>query len=208
MFFKLLEGGYVEVLTCMPDGMNPAVVIPRVKMPMWGLPSPDGYNICYRSGDSLMVISVSDGTPRHIGSSTVNLEATWSSNGENLMFREGSSLKVFSIKSKTTRTLYQAPAGKTTGGMEMYANSWSSNGNRIIITEQDTSATSIYPQKLIMINAADGSFKVLGEAPEGYRLSELRWSPDGSKVIATGNTISTKQAPAYEYWVLENFLLK
>ena len=155
-----------------------------------------------------MVISVSDGTPKHIGSSTVNLEATWSPNGENLMFREGSSLRVYSVKEKVPRTLYQAPAGKTIGGMEMYANSWSSYGNRIIITEQDTSATSTSPQKLILINAADGSFNVLGEAPQGYRLSELRWSPDASKVIATGNSISTKQAPAYEYWVLENFLPK
>ena len=208
MFFKLLEGGYVEVLTCMPDGLNPAVVIPRVKMPMWGLPSPDGYNICYRSGDSLMVVSVSDGIPRQIGSSTVNLEATWSSNGENLMFREGSSLRVYSVKGKVTRTSYQPPAGKTIGGIEMYANIWSPDGNRVIITEQDTSSTSISPQKLILINPVDGSFNALGEAPKGYRLSELRWSPDGSKVIATGNSISTKQAPAYEYWVLENFLPK
>ncbi len=59
-----------------------------------------------------------------------------------------------------------------------------------------------------MINLIDGSTSALGEAPGGYRLSELRWSPDGSKVIATGNSISTKQAPAYEYWVLENFLPK
>ena len=155
-----------------------------------------------------MVISVSDGIPRHIGSSTVNLEATWSSNGENLMFREGSSLRVYSVKGKVTRTLYQAPAGKTIGGMEMYANIWSPDGNRVIITKQDTSAASVSLQKLILINPADGSFNMLGEAPKGYRLKELRWSPDGSRVMATGNSIRNVPASTYEYWVLENFLPK
>ena len=153
-----------------------------------------------------MVISVSDRMPRLIGSSTVNLEATWSPNGENLMFREDSSLRVFSVKGKITRTLYQAPAGKTIGGMEMYANIWSPDGNRVIITEQDTSASSPSPQKLIMINPVNGSASMLGEAPLGCRLSELRWSPDGSKVIATGNSINTKSSQRYEYWMLENFL--
>ena len=155
-----------------------------------------------------MVISVSDGTPKHIGSSTVNLEATWSPNGENLMFREGSSLRVYSVKEKVPRTLYQAPAGKTIGGMEMYANIWSPDGNHVIITEQDTSEASVSAQKLILINPADGSSRVLGEAPKGYRLKELRWSPDGNRVMATGNSIRSVPASTYEYWVLENFLPK
>jgi Tol biopolymer transport system component len=208
MFFKLLEGGYVEVLTCQPDGLNHAVVIPRVKMPVWGLPSPDGNNICYRLGDSLMVISVSDGTSRHIGSSTLNLEATWAPGGENLMYREGSSLRIFSVKGNTSLTLYQAPAGKTIGGMEMNANSWSPNGNNFIFTERDTSALSTSPQKLILVHPGDGSVSKLGEAPVGYRLTELRWSPDGSRVLATGKSTGSTGAPRYEYWMLENFLPK
>jgi Tol biopolymer transport system component len=206
MFFKLLEGGYVEILSCMPDGLNPAVVIPRVKIPVWGLPSPDGYKICYPSGDSLMVISVSDGIPRHIGSSTLNLEAAWAPNSEKLMFREGNNLRVFSVKGNTSITLYQAPAGKTIGGMEMYANAWSPNGGRFIFTERDTSVLSTSPQRLIMINPEDRSVSNYGEAPEGYRLTELRWSPDGSRVLATGKSTGSTGAPRYEYWILENFL--
>jgi dipeptidyl aminopeptidase/acylaminoacyl peptidase len=49
---------------------------------------------------------------------------------------------------------------------------------------------------------------LLGEAPIGYRLKELRWSPDGSRVMATGNSIRNVPASTYEYWVLENFLPK
>jgi Tol biopolymer transport system component len=208
MFFRFLDKQNVEVLTCHPDGQQSAVVLPKVKMPLWGFPSPTGENICYRLGDSLMVVSVPDGSTKLVGSSTLNLEATWSPNGENLMFREGSSLRVYSVKEKATRTLYQAPAGKTIGGMEMYANIWSPDGNRVIITEQDTSAISASPQKLILVNPADGSFRLLGEAPKGYRLKELRWSPDGSRVMATGNSIRNVPASTYEYWVLENFLPK
>ena len=155
-----------------------------------------------------MVISVSDGTPRHIGSSTINLEATWAPNGENLMFREGSSLRIFSVKGNTSLTLYQAPAGKTIGGMEMYADSWSPRGNNFIFTERDTSALSTSPQKLIVINPGDGSVSKMGEAPFGYRLTELRWSPDGSRVLATGKSTGSTGAPRYEYWILENFLPK
>lgn len=155
-----------------------------------------------------MVISVSDWTPRHIGYSTVNLEATWSSNGENLMFRERSSLRVYSVKGKVTRTLYQAPDGKTIGGMEMYANSWSPNGGRFIFTERDTSVLSTSPQKLIIINPDDGSVSNPVDVPEGYRLTELRWSPDGNRILATGKSTGSTGAPRYEYWVLENFLPK
>jgi Tol biopolymer transport system component len=208
MFFRWLEKGDVEVLTCETDGQQPAVILPRVKMSVWGLPSSNGKNICYRIGDSLMVVTVSNGAKKYIGSSTDNLEATWAPKDESLMFREGSGLKIFSLKENNARTLYQAPAGKIIGGMEMYANSWSPNGSRFIITERDTSATSTSPQKLIMINTGDGSVNILGEAPEGYPLSELRWSPDGSKITATGKSISSASAPIYEYWVMENFLPK
>ena len=90
----------------------------------------------------------------------------------------------------------------------MYANSWSPNGSRFIITERDTSAISTSLQKVIMINLANGSVSALGEAPKGYPLSELRWSPDGSKIIATGQSINSASAPIYEYWVMENFLPK
>ena len=208
MFFKFQGNDNVEVITLSPGTQQPKVVLPVVKMPMWGLPSPSGENICYPLGDSLMVISVLNGSTKYVGSSTLNLEATWSPNGESLMFREGSSLRVYSVKGKVTRTLYQAPAGKTIGGMEMYANIWSPDGNRVIITEQDTSVASTSPQKLMMINVADGSFSVLGEAPTGYQLRELRWSPDGSRLMATGNSVHNVTASTYEYWILENFLPK
>ncbi|MEI6048973.1 MAG: tetratricopeptide repeat protein [Bacteroidota bacterium] len=208
MFFRWLEKGDVEVLTCDTDGQQPAVVLSRVKMLVWGLPSPNGENLCYQMGDSLMLISGSNGVSRLIGSSTPGLEATWSLHGESLLFREGSRLKIFSIKENNSRTLYQAPSGKTIGGMEMYGTAWSPDGSRIMFTERDTSASSTSPQKLFMINSGDGSLKTIGEAPSGYRLSELRWSPDGSKVVATGRSISSASAPYYEYWVLENFLPK
>ena len=155
-----------------------------------------------------MVVSVSNAATKFIGHSTDNLEATWGPNGESLMFREESGLKIYSLKENSTRTLYQAPSGKTIGGMEMYANSWSPNGSRFIIIERDTSATSTSPQKLIMINTGDGSASILGEAPDGYPLSELRWSPDGGKITATGKSINSTRAPIYEYWVMENFLPK
>jgi Tol biopolymer transport system component len=124
------------------------------------------------------------------------------------MFREGSGLRIFSLKENTCRTVYQAPAGKTIGGMEMYGTAWSPNGGRVIFTERDTSASSTSPQKLFLVSPGDGSLKTIGEAPEGYRLSELRWSPDGSKIVATGRSISSARAPIYEYWVMENFLPK
>lgn len=208
MFFRFLEKGDMEVLTCDPDGQNLVVVISRLKMPVWGLPSPSGENICYRDGDSLMVVSVSDGITKTIGSASINLEATWAPHGESILFREGSGLRIFSIKGNTFRTLYQAPAGKMIGGMEIYGSAWSPNGRWILFTERDTSALSISPQKLFQVNPADGSIKTLGEAPEGYRLSELRWSPDGARVVATGKSISSAGAPAYEYWIMENFLPK
>jgi Tol biopolymer transport system component len=208
MFFRLLGKGYVDAISFDPDSQQPAVVLSQVKIPIWGLPSPTGENICYRLGDSLMVVSVKNGATKFIGTSTLNLEANWSTHGESLMFREGSILKIFSVNESNNRTLYKAPAGKTIGGMEMYANNWSPNGNRIIITERDTSKTSTFPQKLILINQVDGSFSVLGEAPKGYRLSELRWSPDGSKIVASGNSIRSEHTSGYEYWVLENFLPK
>jgi Tol biopolymer transport system component len=208
MFFRWMEKGNVDVLTCETDGLQPTVVLEQVKMPVWGLPSSNGKNICYRVGDSLMVVSVSNGAIKNIGCSTGNLEATWAPDGENLMFREGSGLKIFSLKENSARTLYQAPAGKTVGGMEMYANSWSPNGSRFIITEKDTSAKSFSPQKVIMINLVNGSVSTLGDAPKGYPLSELRWSPDGSKITATGESINSARAPIYEYWVMENFLPK
>jgi Tol biopolymer transport system component len=208
MFFRTLGKGDVEVLTCDPDGKQPAVVLSRVNMPVWGLPSPNGENICYRVGDSLKLVSVSNGVLRNIGSASLNLEAAWAPNSESLMFREGFVLKIFSLKENTSHTLYQAPAGKTIGGMEIYATSWSLDGSRFIFTERDTSALSISPQKLFLINPGDGSLKTLGETPEGYRLSELRWSPDGNKIVATGKSISSEHAPGYEYWVMENFLPK
>ncbi|MBN1388893.1 MAG: PD40 domain-containing protein, partial [Bacteroidales bacterium] len=208
MFFKFLEDNNVEVLSLKPGENQPEVVLPEVNMPIWGLPSPDGENICYRLGDSLMVVSVSGGEIRHIGSSTRNLETTWSQDGENLVFREGAGMKIFSPEDGSIRTLYRAPEGKILGGMEMYACSWSPNGNYFVFTESDTSESSTSRQKIILINPIDGSFKVIGEAPEGYRLSELRWLPDGSRVIATGNSTSTKDTLPYEYWLLENFLPK
>jgi len=208
MFFRTLGNGDVEVLTCDPDGQQPAVVLSRVNMPVWGLPSPNGENICYRVGDSLKLVSVSNGVSRHIGSASLNLEAAWAPNSESLMFREGTGLKIFSLKENTSHTLYQAPAGKTIGGMEIYATSWSKDGGRFIFTERDTSELSTSPQKLFLINPGDGSLKTLGEAPEGYHLSELRWSPDGNKIVATGKSISSEHAPGYEYWVMENFLPK
>ena len=208
MFFRLLEKGDVEVLTCEPDGEQPTVVMPRVKMPVWGLPSSDGENICYRTGDSLMVVSVSNGTTNYLGSSNSILEATWAPEGESLMFRDGSSLKIFTLKENTIRTLYQAQGGKIIGGMEMYATAWSPDGNHVIFTERDTSASSTTPQKLFLINPDNGTLSTLGDAPEGYPLSELRWSPDGSRIVATGKSISSASAPIYEYWVMENFLPK
>ncbi len=208
MFFKFQGNDNVEGITLKPGAQEPEVVLPVVKMPMWGLPSPSGENICYPLGDSLMVISISDGSTKYVGTSTQNLEATWSPNGENLMFREGSGLRIFSLKENSTRTLYQAPGGKTIGGMEMYANSWSPNGNCFVFTEKDTSVSAPSLQKIIVINTGDGSVSTLGEAPAGYRLSELRWSPDGSRVLATGKSTGNSGAPRYEYWVLENFLPK
>jgi Tol biopolymer transport system component len=208
MFFKFQGNDNVEVITLSPGTQQPKVVLPVVKMPMWGLPSTSGENICYPLGDSLMVISVLNGSTKYVGSSTLNLEATWSPNGESLMFREGSGLRIFSLKENSTRTLYQAPRGKTIGGMEMYANSWSPNGNCFVFTERDTSVSATSLQKIIIINTGDGSVSTLGEAPAGYRLSELRWSPDGSRVLATGNGTSGTSAPKYEYWLLENFLPK
>jgi len=208
MFFKLLGNGGVDVLTCNPDGQQLSSVLSHIKMPVWGLPSPTGENIDYRIGDSLMVISVTNGTTKHIGSSTSNLESAWVQNGQSLIFREGPGLKIFSLKDNASRTIYQAQPGRTIGGMEIYAPSCSPDGSRVIFTERDTSATSASPQKLIMINLNDGSASSLGEAPEGYSLSELRWSPDGSKIIATGKSINSASAPLYEYWVLENFLPK
>jgi hypothetical protein len=208
MFFRLLGDGDVEVLTFEPDGQQLTTVLSRVKMPLWGSPSPTGENICYRIEDSLMVVTVSNGTTRRIGSSTRNLEATWAPGGESLMFREGSLLRIFSLKENTTRTLYQAPSGKVIGGMEMYANAWSPDGSRFIFTERDTSASSISPQKLIQINPGDGSFSTIGEAPEGILLTGLRWSPDGSKLMATGKSTRSENAPLYNYWIMENFLPK
>jgi Tol biopolymer transport system component len=208
MFFRFLEKGDVEVLTCEPDGSHPAVVLSRVNMPMWGLPSPTGENICYRIGDSLMVVSVSDGIPKLVGSSTPRLEATWAPHGESLMFRERSGLRIFSLKDNTSRAVYQAPAGKTVGGMEMYGTAWSPDGSRAIFTERDTSASSTSPQKLFLLSPGDGSLKTLGEAPEGYRLSEIRWSPDGSNIVATGQSTRSASAPTYEYWVMDNVLPK
>ncbi|HOW24764.1 MAG TPA: tetratricopeptide repeat protein [Bacteroidales bacterium] len=206
MFFKLLGEGNVEILKCDPDGQQLTVVVPRVKMPVWGLPSPTGENICYRIGDSLMIVNVSNGTIKLIGASTVNLEATWSPEGESLMFREGSGLQIFSVKENAARSLYQASAGKTIGGMEMYASAWSPDGSRFIFTESDTSMSKTSTQKLILINLHDGSFNQLADAPAGYRLSELRWSPDGRKLMATGHSTNSEFAPLYNYWILENFL--
>ena len=208
MFFRFLDKENVEVITSNPDGQQPEVVVPRVKMPVWGLPSPNGKNICYRVGDSLKVVSVPDGVIRYVGSSTLNLEATWSPDGDRLMFREGTNLRVFSVKGNDTRTIYKAQAGKTIGGMEMYANAWSPNENRVLLSEQDSSGASISPQKVIIVNPTDGSFSVMGEAPKGYLLKELRWSPDGSKALATCNSSVNARVPTYEYWVLENFLPK
>jgi Tol biopolymer transport system component len=208
MFFKLLGGGDVEVITCMPDGQDPRVVLHGVNMPMWGLPSPDGNNICYQLGDSLMVISVSDGTTRHIGTSTLTREATWAPDGESLLFREGRELKIYSPEENISRTIYQAPAGKAIGGMEAYATAWSPDGIHIVITEGDAQASSVSPQKVIMIDADNGSPDMSVEVPAGYRLSELRWSPDGSRVLATGKSTGSTGAPGYEYWVMENFLPK
>jgi len=99
-----------------------------------------------------MVISVSNGTTKYLGSSNSILEATWAPNGESLIFREGSGLKIYSLKENDARTLYQTPAG--------------------------------------------------------YPLSELRWSPDGNRIVATGKSISSARAPMYEYWIMENFLPK
>lgn len=206
MFFKLLGEGDVEVLTCDPDGQQLTTVLPQINMPVWGLPSPTGKNICYRIGDSLMVVSVSNGKTKFIGSSTLNLEASWSPDGESLMFREGSRLQIFSVKENAARTLYQASAGKTIGGMEMYASAWSPDGSRFIFTESDTSMSKTSTQKLILINLHDGSFNQLADAPAGYRLSELRWSPDGRKLMATGHSTNSEFAPLYNYWILENFL--
>ena len=208
MFFKLLGGGDVEVITCKPDGQDLKAVLHGVKMPMWGSPSPDGNNICYRLGDSLMVISVSDGTTRHIGSSTINLEATWAPDGESLLFREGRELKMYSPEENINHTIYQAPEGKAIGGMEAYATAWSPDGKHIVITEGDAPASSVSPQKVIMIDADNGSQGMFVEVPAGYRLSELRWSPDGSRVLATGKSTGSTGAPRYEYWVMENFLPK
>ena len=208
MFFKFQGNDIVEIIKLRPGTQQPKEVLPAVKMPIWGLPSPNGENICYPLGDSLMVISVLNGSTKYVGSSARDLEATWSPQGERLMFREGPGLRIFSLKENSTRTLYQAPGGKTIGGMEMYANSWSPDGSRIIITEGDTSASSTSMQKIIMINADDGSFSVLGEAPKNYQLSELRWSPDGRRVVATGKSSGNSGAPRYEYWVMENFLPK
>lgn len=208
MFFRLLGNGSVDVLTCNPDGQQLSSVISNIKMPLWGLPSPTGEKICYRLGDSLMVASVPDGATNYIGTSTLNLEAAWAPQGDRLMFREGSALRIFSLKENATSTLYQAPSGKTIGGMEIYANSWSPNGNRFIFAERDTSAASASPQILVIIDPVDKSVSLPGEAPEGYRLSELRWSPDGTKVMATGRSIRSTDAPLYNYWVMENFLPK
>lgn len=88
------------------------------------------------------------------------------------------------------------------------ANSWSPNGNYFVFTERDTSESPTSTQKIILINPVDGSLRQLGEAPEDYGFSELRWSPDGSNIIATGNSTSTKRTQPYEYWVLENCLPK
>jgi Tol biopolymer transport system component len=208
MFFRLLDKGHVEVLTWEPERQQPTVVMQQLKMPVWGLPSSDGENICYRIGDSLMVVSVWNGITKYIGSSNTILEATWSPDGESLLFREGSGLKIFSMKENTSRTLYQASAGKMIGGMEMYATSWSPDGNNVIFTERDTSGSSFTRQKLYLINPDNGTLNPLGDAPEGYPLSELRWSPDGSKVVATGKSVNSARAPIYEYWVMENFLPK
>ena len=208
MFFKLLENEKVEVLTLGLATQKPEVVLSKVRMPVWGLPSPDGADIFFKLGDSLMVASVSNGKTKLIGSSPLYLEATWSPNSESLIFNQGSRLMTFSVKDSSTRTLYQAPGGKTIGGMEMYANSWSPNGNYFVFTERDSSVSVTSPQKIIIINTGDGSVSTLGEAPAGYRLSELRWSPDGSRVLATGKSTGSTGAPGYEYWVLENFLPK
>ena len=208
MFFKGLGLGDVEVHTYDPAGQRHAVVLPRVKMPIWGSPSPTGEDICYRIGDSLMIVSVFKGTSKLIGSSTPNLEATWVPKGESLAFREESALRVFSLKDSTTRTLYQAPAGRTIGGMEMYGMIWSPNGDYVIFTERDTSASSVLPQQLFLMRARDGSLKTLGEAPAGYRLSSLQWSSDGSNVLASADSRSGARVPMYEYWVMENFLPK
>lgn len=208
MFFEFQGNDLVEIITLRPGAQQPKVVLPAVKMPIWGLPSPNGENICYPLGDSLMVISVLNGSTKYVGSSTRDLEATWSPHGDNLLFREGSLLKIFSIKENNTTILYQAPAGKAIGGMEMYATAWSPDGKRILITESDASASSVSPHKVIMIDADDGSPGMSVEAPADYRLTELRWSPDGSRVLATGKSTGSTSAPRYEYWVIENFLPK
>jgi Tol biopolymer transport system component len=155
-----------------------------------------------------MVISVLNGSTKYVGSSTLNLEATWAPDGESLLFRKGRELKIHSLEENISRTIYQAPAGKAIGGLEVYASAWSPDGKHIVITESDASVSATSLQKIIIINTGDGSVGTLGEAPAGYRLSELRWSPDGSRVLATGKSTGSTGAPGYEYWVMENFLPK
>jgi len=206
MFFRSLGGGDVEVHTCELNGQNHTVVLPRVSMPYWGSPSPTGENICYRVGDSLMLLSLSNGTSSYIGMSTLALEATWAPDGQSIAFRERSALRVFSLKNHTARTLYQAPAGKAIGGMEMYGMTWSPDGGSIIVAERDTSGSVVHPQRLFLVSTRDGSLKPLGEAPNGYQLSDLRWSPEGGRILATASNTSNTSTPLYEYWVIENFL--
>ncbi len=167
IFLRGMGKGCMDIITCDPDGNNIEVVLPCLKTNYWSLPSPSGEHICYRTSDSLMIISVLDRITRYIGPYTPYLEATWSPDSESLMYRENSRFKIFSLKSNTSRILYEAPAGKTIGGMEIFAPAWSPDGNSFIFTERDTSAVSASPRNFSN-KPGNGSFKQLGEAPDGY----------------------------------------
>jgi Tol biopolymer transport system component len=125
---------------------------------------------------------------------------------EKPMFRKGQ-VKIFSLKEIPVEPL-SSISWKNDWRHGVYATSWSPDGNNVIFTERDTSGSSFTRQKLYLINPDNGTLNPLGDAPEGYPLSELRWSPDGSKVVATGKSVNSARAPIYEYWVMENFLPK